>query len=116
MQLRCNAPPNATRNIPRCNRTGSPAASRRGRDAERNRLFLVAAEGVANSLDAADLEEGRVVPNPQRIREVSLNVATAVAWECQASGLARRHLGSTLDEVRSSLRASMWSPKIAAHL
>ena len=57
-----------------------------------------------------------MVPNPQRIREVSLNVATAVVWECQASGLARKHLGNTLEEVRSSLRAGMWSPKIAAHL
>jgi len=72
--------------------------------------FLKAAEAVANSLDAEDLEFDRVVPRRDRIRDVSLKVATAVALECQAKGLATRQLGSTAEEVEAALKASQWEP------
>lgn len=53
-----------------------------------DRLFMVAAAAVANSLDAEDMELGSVMPNRNRLREVALNAASAVVWECQQLGLA----------------------------
>merc|ERR1711907_751900 len=58
------------------------------------KLFMVAAEAVANCLDARDIEMESVVPNPGRIREVGHAVALAVVMEAQASGLARKYLTS----------------------
>merc|ERR1711959_122154 len=58
------------------------------------RFFMVAAEAVANSLDAEDLKSERVVPHMNRIRDVGLNVATAVVLEAQKMGLAGKNLGS----------------------
>eukprot|EP00930_Biecheleria_cincta_P026140 TRINITY_DN18477_c0_g1_i2.p1 TRINITY_DN18477_c0_g1~~TRINITY_DN18477_c0_g1_i2.p1 ORF type:complete len:631 (-),score=122.09 TRINITY_DN18477_c0_g1_i2:190-2031(-) len=63
------------------------------------RLFMVAAEAVANCLSAEDLAAERVVPNPDRIREVGTSVATAVVLECQRLGIACETLGNTHQEV-----------------
>jgi len=73
-------------------------------------FFMVAAEAVANSLDAHDIEVESVVPHPGRIREVNSNVATAVVLAAQKAGLAGKPLGSTPAEVESTLKAAMWSP------
>ena len=40
-----------------------------------DRLFMEAAEAVANSLDKADMELDSVLPSTGRIREVGHNVA-----------------------------------------
>ena len=50
------------------------------------------------------------MPHPDRIRDVSLEVATAVAFEAQKQGLARRPLGSTHDAVKAALKSKMWQP------
>lgn len=73
-------------------------------------FFMAAAEAVANSLDAADLEVESVVPHVTRIRQVAQNVATAVVLKAQADGLASKPLGDSWDAVAEELRASMWSP------
>ena len=74
------------------------------------RLFMVAAEAVAHSLDASELTLDRCVPHPDRIRECSLNVATAVVLEAQKLGLAQKPLGEGDAAVRGKLRSLMWSP------
>ncbi|CAE8581950.1 unnamed protein product [Polarella glacialis] len=74
------------------------------------RIFLVAAEAVANSLDAEDLKADRVVPSGKRIREVGFNVAVAVVLECQRLGLAAETLGANRAEVEMSIKSKMWSP------
>lgn len=79
-----------------------------------DRLFMVAAEAVANSLDAEDLRADRVVPHPDRIRVVGANVAAAVAYEAQALGIAGRRLGESLEEVRSTIAGMMWAPDVAS--
>lgn len=79
-------------------------------------VFLVAAEAVANSLDAQDIAEDRVVPHPRRIREVSLNVATAVVLECQRLGIAQRTVGASAEEVRRALAAEMWEPALTSRV
>merc|ERR1719203_780469 len=67
------------------------------------RLFLVAAEAVANSLNEQDFEVSRVIPHRDRVQEVNLNVATAVAMEAQKLGLANKKLGEDAAAVRGSL-------------
>mmetsp|Transcript_73109 Transcript_73109/g.117885 ORF Transcript_73109/g.117885 Transcript_73109/m.117885 type:complete len:613 (-) Transcript_73109:310-2148(-) len=74
------------------------------------RLFMVAAEAVANSLDEEDIKADRVVPSPGRIRDVGFNVAVAVILECQKLGLAEENLGASKAEVETALKAKMWSP------
>jgi len=74
------------------------------------RFFMVAAEAVANSLDAEDLKTDRVVPRPDKIRSVGLNVATAVVLEAQKLGLAGKTLGKDVSDVKEALRGLMWSP------
>ena len=71
---------------------------------------MVAAEAVANSLDAHDIEVESVVPHPNRIRQVAENVATAVVLAAQADGLAATTLGATKAEVAAELRKRMWTP------
>jgi len=75
------------------------------------RFFMVAAEAVANSLDAEDLKTDRVVPHPNKIRAVGLNVATAVVLEAQKMGLAGTTLGKDALEVKEALQGMMWSPE-----
>ena len=73
-------------------------------------FFMVAAEAVANALDAHDIEVESVVPHPNRIRQVAENVATAVVLAAQADGLAATTLGATKAEVAAELRKRMWTP------
>jgi malate dehydrogenase (oxaloacetate-decarboxylating)(NADP+) len=76
------------------------------------RLFMVAAEAVANSLDAQDLKEDRTVPHPDKIRSVGLNVATAVVLEAQKMGLADKTLGKDAADVKAAIQEQMWSPTL----
>mmetsp|Transcript_40183 Transcript_40183/g.94716 ORF Transcript_40183/g.94716 Transcript_40183/m.94716 type:complete len:162 (+) Transcript_40183:806-1291(+) len=76
-------------------------------------VFFTAAAAVAASLSAEDIAQDRVVPHPARIREVGLNVATAVVLHCQRLGLAQELLGSSAEEVRRELAARMWDPNKA---
>jgi len=78
-----------------------------------DKIFLDAAEAVAQTLSEQDLAEDRVVPHLDRIREVGLNVATATVLGCQRLGLASRPLGTTAAEVREALRALMWTPALS---
>lgn len=75
-----------------------------------DRLFLVAAEAVANSLDDEDIAVQRVLPHRNRLREVSLNVATAVAMEAQRLGIAGVTLGETEAQVKDALLKTRWAP------
>lgn len=74
------------------------------------RLFMIAAEAVANSLKPEDMQEDRVLPQISRIREVGLNVAVAVVLECQKLGLAGKDLGANTDQVKAVVSKMMWSP------
>lgn len=72
--------------------------------------FMVAAEAVAQTLNESDLQADRVVPHPDRIRDVGLNVATAVVLHLQEAGLAELSLGDSQAEVRAVLSKKMWAP------
>jgi len=73
-------------------------------------FFMVAAQAVANSLVDEDMKADRVVPSRDRLREVALNVATAVVMEAQKMGLAQRTLGKSEAEVKAAVQALMWEP------
>lgn len=74
------------------------------------RFFMVAAEAVAQCLDADDVKADSVLPNPACIREVGMNVAVAVVLEAENCYLARATLGANAIEVRKALETMMWSP------
>jgi len=75
-----------------------------------DRFFLIAAQAVANSLSEEDMQLDRVIPARERLREVSLEVATAVVLEAQKMGLATRTLGADEAEVKAAVKALMWEP------
>ena len=70
-------------------------------------MFLTAARIVANEVSEVDLQFGRVYPPLPRIREVSLNVAVAVAEVAYANGLAAR---PRPDDLVASIRSLMFEP------
>lgn len=77
------------------------------------KLFMVAAEAVANCLDARDIEMESVVPHTGRLSEVGHAVALAVVMEAQASGLARKNLTSvdaSKEVISKTLKSMMWFP------
>jgi len=78
------------------------------------KFFMVAAEAVANSLSEEDIEVESVVPHPEHIRAVALNVATAVVLEAQKEGLATKTIGANKEEVHAELNRLMWNPKVPA--
>ena len=51
-------------------------------------MFLAAAQKLAELVTDDELAEGRIYPRLQRIREVSLAIAVAVAHEAFREGLA----------------------------
>lgn len=56
------------------------------------------------------------MPNTARIREVSLNVATAVVLGAQRAGLAGKRLGDNEAAVKAALGKMMWSPSTPSKL
>lgn len=74
-------------------------------------MFLIAAPTLARLVTDADLRQGRVYPALSQIRDVSLEIAIAVATEAYDQGLARStppprspH-GRAGEHVRARLRA-----------
>jgi malate dehydrogenase (oxaloacetate-decarboxylating)(NADP+) len=72
-----------------------------------DQMLLAAAESLAGLADEATLRTGALLPPLERIREVSLRVALAVAREVIDAGLARRE---TPVELEPYLRARMYRP------
>ena len=70
-------------------------------------MFLAAAQTLAGLVAKEDLAMGRVYPSLTKIREVSLEIATAVATVAYDEGLART--ARPLD-IREGIRARMFAP------
>jgi malate dehydrogenase (oxaloacetate-decarboxylating)(NADP+) len=71
-------------------------------------MFLVAARTLADLVTADDLALGRIYPSLTRIREVSVKIATAVAKEAIAAGLAGVALAA--DQVEDAVAQSLFLP------
>ncbi|MGC8720562.1 MAG: malic enzyme-like NAD(P)-binding protein, partial [Thermodesulforhabdaceae bacterium] len=66
-------------------------------------MFFVAARTLAEMVDRADLDKGRVYPPLTRIREVSFRIAVAVADVAYRRGLANMSRPDDLEGYISSL-------------
>ena len=70
-------------------------------------MFLRAAQTLASLVTEKDLEVGRIFPALGRIRDVSAEIATAVAEEAYRTGLARRPRPADLS---ADIRSRMFEP------
>jgi malate dehydrogenase (oxaloacetate-decarboxylating)(NADP+) len=70
-------------------------------------MFLAAARTLAQLVQPDDLAVGRVYPPLTRIREVSLQIATAVATAAHEAGLAQTPRPS---DITADIRARMFQP------
>jgi malate dehydrogenase (oxaloacetate-decarboxylating)(NADP+) len=70
-------------------------------------MFLAAARALAEQADESLLAAGSLFPPLERIREVSLRIAVAVARVALAEGLTSRALP---DDIETHLRRSMYDP------
>ena len=71
-------------------------------------MFLTAARTLAAQVGDGDLALGRVFPALSRIREVSVQIAAAVADEAHREGLARRPRPA---DIEADIRARMFVPE-----
>jgi malate dehydrogenase (oxaloacetate-decarboxylating)(NADP+) len=78
-----------------------------------NEMFLTAARIVAQEVSEADLQFGRVYPPLPRIREVSMNVALAVAEEAYHNGLAAK---PRPDDLEEHIRSLMFEPEYQSYI
>ena len=71
-------------------------------------MFLVAARTLAHQVQESDLEQGRIYPSLQRIREVSAEIAVAVVEVIRNRGLARHELKG---DIPAAIRSLMYKPE-----
>jgi malate dehydrogenase (oxaloacetate-decarboxylating)(NADP+) len=76
-------------------------------------MLAAAAEALAHDVSEKDLAQGCLFPPLSRIRETSLKVATAVAREAYALGLARV---PEPDDLEGFLRAEMYQPEYRSYV
>ncbi|ACB76572.1 NAD-dependent malic enzyme [Opitutus terrae] len=77
-----------------------------------DRMFLRGARTLASLVSAEDIALGRVFPSLTKIREVSLEIATAVAEEAFKSGLARRARPA---DLKADIAARMFVPEYQSY-
>ena len=70
-------------------------------------MFLTAARTLAAQVTEEDLALGRIFPALPRIRDVSVQIAVAVAEEAYGVGLARRPRPAQLE---ADIRSRMFVP------
>lgn len=78
-----------------------------------DRMFLKAARTLATLVTPEDIGVGRVYPALNRIREVSLAIATAVAEEAFDAGFARR---SRPADLKADIHARMFEPTYRSYV
>jgi malate dehydrogenase (oxaloacetate-decarboxylating)(NADP+) len=71
-------------------------------------MLLTAARILASRVDAADLDSGTVYPPLTEIRDVSLDIATAVAEQAWDQGQAQAERPAN---IRQTIRAMMYEPE-----
>jgi len=72
-----------------------------------NEMFLAAARTLADKVEEADLEQGRIYPSLKRIREVSAAIAEAVVKVARTRGLARKEIQGDLP---AAIKEMMYNP------
>ncbi len=69
-------------------------------------MVTAASEACANAVSVEELDQGMLYPNIERLREVSAQVARAVAQQAIAEGAAN----TTEDSINQALEESLWDP------
>ena len=75
-------------------------------------MFLAAAHALAHQVSQTDLNEGRVYPRLNAIREVSTSVAVAVVETARRQNLATRDMP---DDLHSYIRSMMFAPEYTTY-
>ena len=75
-------------------------------------MFLAAAEALAAATTSAELDQGAVYPAISRMRDVSLQVAEAVARTGYREGLAALPEPTSLGEY---IRSAVYQPEYLSH-
>ncbi len=76
-------------------------------------MFMAAAHALAQLVTEADLDQGSLFPALPRIREVSANIAAAVADTAYASGLAGK---PKPQDTQADVRAQMYDPRYESYV
>jgi malate dehydrogenase (oxaloacetate-decarboxylating)(NADP+) len=76
-------------------------------------MFFAAAKTLAGEVSESDLAIGRIYPSLSRIREVSLEIATAVAEVAYARGLAQAPRPA---DLRAEIEAMMFRPEYPSYV
>jgi len=76
-------------------------------------MFLTAARTLASTVTAEDLALGRIYPAISNIREVSIQIAAAVAEEAHRAGLARRPRPA---DLMADIRRRMFVPEYSEYV
>ncbi|MEN8375653.1 MAG: NAD-dependent malic enzyme [Gemmatimonadota bacterium] len=71
-------------------------------------MFLAAARSLAAQVSEAQLEQGSIYPPLNEIRDISLNIACAVAEQAYADGVAGLERP---EDLRGSIAAAMYDPQ-----
>lgn len=72
-----------------------------------NGVFLAAAKRLADLVSQSDLDQGSLYPPLSQIRELSVEIAEAVAQYCFDKGLAQI---DKPEDLKAAVRAAMWQP------
>ncbi len=70
-------------------------------------MFAVAAQRLADEVQASDLAAGSLFPSPNEIRRVSARIAQAVIGEARDSGVGR---AIPDEDIPRTVAAAMWNP------
>ena len=73
-----------------------------------NQVFLTAAKTLADLVSESDLANGSLYPPLSEVRELSAEIASAVATYCFDNGIAGTDRPA---DVRAAVKAAMWSPE-----
>jgi len=76
-------------------------------------MFYVAAKGAADMTNEEELAQGAILPPLTAIREVSANIAAAVATYAWDEGLARRRRPK---DIMALVRSQMYDPKYETYV
>ena len=76
-------------------------------------MFLAAAETLANRVSRADYESGRLYPPLDTIRQISLDIAVAVAELAFEEGLARIQQP---ENIAAFVQAQMFEPHYPSYV
>lgn len=75
-----------------------------------NEMFYAASKALAGCLSHSDLQQGRIYPPVDGIRDVTARVAAAVILQALEEGQAPKLSKGVLGDLEGHVRSKMWYP------